>query len=205
MLRAMTVVAVAAIALTGCTAIAPPAPLPDPLSDDEVAQILQVDADIRWSVLEALVDGAPRPEVEFVAYSTPETWAEQVAECMRDSGVDSAQVREGTGLTYRGDGPGERIVFYGCSVAYPLDPRAEGYLSEAQRGYAWDYWANRTVPCLLGLGYPVPGVPERDAFIARSLAGTSWNPYLLISDPDAPWSAIDGACPPLQDPYPTFH
>ncbi len=116
-----------------------------------------------------------------MAYSTPQTWGSNVADCMRESGVDSAQMRDGTGLTYRGDGPGERIVFYGCSVAYPLDPRAEGYLSEAQRGYAWDYWTSRTVPCLLALGYPVPGVPERDAFIARSYAGTSWNPYLLIA------------------------
>lgn len=192
------------LALAGCTA-APPPPLPQPLTDEEVAEILQVDADMRWSVLEVLVDGAPRPDVEIVAYSTAETWPENVASCMRDAGVDSARVRPGTGLTYRGDGPGERIVFYGCSVAYPLDPRSAGYLSEAQRGYAWDYWATRTVPCLQANGYPVPGIPERDAFIARSLAGTSWNPYLLIAESDPPWSEIDAQCPPLVDPYPTFH
>ncbi len=123
---------------------------------------------------------------------------------MRDSGVESVSVREGVGLTYNAAGPGARIMFYGCSVAYPVDPRSEGYLSKAQRGYAWDYWANRTVPCLLAHGYPVPGVPERDAFIARSLAGTSWNPYLLIAEP-ASWANIDAECPPLEDPYPTFH
>lgn len=197
--------AVAALALAGCTAIAPPPPLPDPLSDEEVADILRVDADIRWSVLEALVDGAPRPEVTFQEFTTPETWADVVAQCMRDSGIESVSVREGVGLTYNASGPGERIVFYGCSIAYPIDPRAEGYLSEAQRGYAWDYWASRTVPCLQANGYPVPGIPERDAFIARSLAGTSWNPYLLIADSDPPWAQIDATCPPLVDPYPTFH
>jgi hypothetical protein len=209
------VVLVSGCGLAGCTSTGPPAPLPEPLTDAEVAEILRVDADIRWSALQTLVDGAPRPDVSFVAYTTAETWPATMADCMRDSGVESANVRQNGGLTYRGDGPGERIIFYGCSVAYPVDPRSEGYLSEAQRGYAWDYWVSRTVPCLLSLGYPVPDIPERDAFIGRSYAGTAWNPYSLIiaesrlpDSPvvqDPPWAAIDAQCPPLSDPYPVFH
>ena len=198
------------LAVSACAGPLPqPPPLPEPLTDDEVAEILETDADIRWSTLEALLDGAPRPDAEFVAFTTPDTWPTAMAECMRNSGIDSAHVREGGGLTYRGDGPGERVVFFGCSIAYPVDPRAEGYLSEAQRGYAWDYWTSRTVPCLLGLGYPVPGVPERRDFIRRSYAGTSWSPYLLILEDETgeepPWADIDAQCPPLTDPYPVFH
>lgn len=200
-----TAVALVLVTLAGCASIPEPPQPPPSLTDDEVAEILRADADIRWSVLEPLLDGAPRPEAEFVAFATQEEWPVVMAHCMRDSGVESAQVREGSGLVYRGDGPGERIVFFACSVAYPVDPRSEGYLSEAQRGYLWDYWTTRTVPCLLGLGYPVPGVPERRAFIARSYAGTSWNPYLLVTDSDPQWALIDGQCPPLGAPYPQFH
>jgi hypothetical protein len=215
-LAVAAVVTATTVLLAGCTASGPPAPLPEPLSDEEVAEIVRVDADIRWAALETLVDGAPRPGAVFIEFTTAESWAAVMAQCMRESGVESAKVRkEGGGLTYRSDGAGARVVFFGCSVAYPVDPRSEGYLSEAQRGYAWDYWATRTVPCLEGLGFPVPAIPDRDAFIARSYAGTSWNPYLLILAetlvPDSPvpkeppWALIDATCPPLTDPYPVFH
>lgn len=213
---AAIVAVMAALGLVACAPAGPPPPLPEPLSDAEITEILRVDADIRWAALETLVDGAPRPGAVFLQFTTATDWPAVMAECMRESGVQSAKVRkDGGGLTYRSDGAGERVIFYGCSVAYPVDPRSEGYLSEAQRGYAWDYWTTRTVPCLQGLGFPVPGIPERDAFIARSYAGTSWNPYLLILAetlvPDSPvpkeppWDLIDATCPPLTDPYPVFH
>ena len=65
---------VASIALAGCSGPIPSPPLPEPLTDDEVAEILETDADIRWSTLETLVDGAPRPDAEFIAFATPDTW-----------------------------------------------------------------------------------------------------------------------------------
>jgi hypothetical protein len=207
---------VVVLGLAGCSASGPPAPLPEPLTDAEVAEILRAEAEIQWEALETLVDGAPRPPAVFIAFTTPDTWPSVMAQCMRESGVESAKVRkDGGGLTFRSDGAGERVVFFGCGVAYPVDPRSAGYLSEAQRGYAWDYWTSRTVPCLQGLGFPVPAIPERDVFVARSFAGTSWNPYSLIIEealvPDSPvpkappWDLIDATCPPLADPYPTFH
>ena len=116
--------------------------------------------------------------------------------------------RHGDGLSLGTDGDSgldAYLALWVCAAQYPVHPALLGHLSADDRGYLWDYWNTRTVPCLSALGFELPELQDRAAFVA-SPGGYPASPYATVDPSELGWDAIDSACPPpSEDRFGAWH
>jgi len=194
--------------LAGC---ATPTPIPPGASDEEAEAAVAEQLSNYWS---ALGPGQERdfPKVDRVAFTTQDSWASTQVTCLRAAGLTAREVSGGFAI----DDNGPLTAAEGidaqrtCLARYPVDPRTQGFLSDAQILYMYDYFTQRLAPCLETLGYPVAGAPDRDLYVHALRSGVLWIPYFdeqalpLIATP-AQWEVINAKCPPLPvDPFSAF-
>ena len=184
-----------AMALSACAGSA----VPSGLTSELVDQVVSERRDELWERYFGDADFA-RPEVEIVAYTPPDELMQRYVSCMHDAGFDEVH-QHGDGLSLGAEGHAGKLVYLAlwvCAAQYPVHPALLGYLPEGQREYLWDYWDSRTVPCLRGLGFDVPDLADRDAFVAAQ-GGYSWSPYEVVDPSGFGWDGIDEECPPLPE------
>lgn len=192
---------IAALLLAGCAT--PPAP--DGLSSDVVDRLVAERQDLLWDTY--IGSTVPRPEVDMVAYVPPDRLMPRYVSCMHDAGYP--EVHEyGDGLSLgpaAGNDVEAYLALWVCTSQYPVHPALMGHLSAEQRGYLWDFWDARTVPCLRSLGFAVPDLDERAAFV-DSPGGYGFSPYTRVDPGELGWDGIDEACPPPhEDAFGTWH
>jgi hypothetical protein len=205
---ATSVLAAAVLLLAGC---ATPTPIPPGATDAEADEVVAQALTNYWSVLGP---GQERdfPKVDRIAFTTTESWASAQVTCLLAAGLTAREVSGG----YAIDDNGPLTAAEGidaqrtCLAQYPVDPRTQGFLSNAQILYMYDYFTQRLAPCLELLGYDVGGAPNRDLYVNAVRSGILWSPYFderarpLLASP-AQWSIINATCPPLPvDPFSAF-
>lgn len=95
-----------------------------------------------------------------------------------------------------------RRVQWECMKRFPLDPASPDLafvLTHEQRGYLYDYYIARLIPCLEAIGMTIGSVPPRSSYVDGPYRITAWSPYrVMMPAPEriADWEAIDAACPP---------
>ena len=205
-LRSGVTALVAVLLLTGC---ATPTPIPPSITDDEAESIVTLQLDRYWAELSRGED-RQFPTFERVAFSTPDTWASVQVSCLIAAGLDAREVSggfaiDGYGSLSPGEGDRAQVV---CLGEYPVDPRAQGFLSDAQVLYAYDYFTERLAPCLQLLGFAVPPAPARSSYADSTRDGLFWTPYGQSPPIEATaeeWSVINAKCPPLPaEPFSLF-
>jgi hypothetical protein len=203
---ALTAVA-SSLLLAGCAA---PASVPPGPSDTEIDSVVQQQLDSLWDAY-PMPDGAVKPEVERVAFTTGETWSSTQVSCLNEQGLDAHEVSGGFAVEGNGDAAAGRIAMWVCQGMYPRDPRGTGYLSDAQILYMYDFYVSRLGPCMKLLGYVVTDPPARDHYIERLRNGNYWSPYFAEGwDPQRidveKWERVDFECGRLpEDPYDQYH
>lgn len=193
--RALAVVVAGILLLSGCSLYAP---LPEPLSAEEVSELLREERANYW---QAISGGSPYPEVEIVAVLPLEDVWPHVVECVDQMELEGI-VASGQNIQL---GPGgdqselERAMF-ACNEAYPPvtdDPAVFGYYSREELEYLWSYYSSYLVPCLRMHGYALEDVPARDGFIVGPYM--NWNPYAVMrpsTGRDFSWKQVDADCAP---------
>ena len=191
-----------ALLLAGCSA----APAPAGLSSGAVDQLVAERRDVLW---EAYLGSATivRPDVDMVTYVPPDRLTARYVSCMHDAGYSGVH-EYGDGISL---GPATAnevegyLALWVCTAQYPVHPALMGHLSAEQRGYLWDFWDARTVPCLRSLGLEVPDLDDRAAFV-ESPGGYGFSPYERVDPGELGWNGIDEACPPpREDAFGTWH
>ena len=180
--------AASVLLLAGC---ATATPIPAGLTDDEAKAIV------------AQQLGGSRfdndmPPVPVIAFTSPDNWASTQVTCLRAEGINVEEISGGYAV--RGDdetADGVGRAQFTCDSQYPVDPRLQGYMSDAQADYVYDYLTERVAPCLELLGYPVvPSAPDHASFV-NALPTALWTPYLAIKATPAEWATINAKCPPI--------
>jgi hypothetical protein len=199
---ALTAVA-SSLLLAGC---GPPASVPPGPSDAEVESVVQQQLDSLWNSY-PMPDGAVKPDVQRVAFTTADTWSTMQVSCLNEQGLEAHEVSGGYTVEGRGDA---RVAMWVCQAKYPRDPRGAGYLSDAQILYMYDYYTTRLAPCMAMLGYAVTEPPAREDYVERFRDGAYWSPYSAEGQAQptdiAKWQRIDFECGRLPaDPYEQFH
>jgi hypothetical protein len=198
---AVVAVSLAALLVAGC---ATPA-APDGLSSEIVDQLVAERADQLWDTY--VGPAIERPEVPMVAYVPPDRLMAQYVSCMHEAGYPEAhEYADGLSLgPAAGNDVDAYVALWVCTSQYPVHPALMGHLSNEQRGYLWDFWNARTVPCLRSLGFDVPDLDERAAFV-ESPGGYGLSPYASLDPGGLGWDGIDEACPPpREDAFGTWH
>lgn len=182
-LRALPVVLVAALSLTGCVSARE---VPPPMDDAKVLAYLEDRVDAAWlnSGLDGLVERPTADTADYVAnYRLSENY-QKFYECMQDSGITQwgSEDRNGGPLFTSGGGaaltPADQLMFYTCFSASPTDFGGV-QLTDAELDYLYDYYQEWTVPCLLSEGYTVAPAPTREQF---RLPMSFWIPYYSVTD-----------------------
>ena len=174
--------------LAGCGTATP---IPPGLTDDEAKAIVA-------QRLGASRFDNDRPPIDVVEFATMDSWSSMQVTGLRAAGINAEEISGGYAV--RGDGDTSEYfekAQFTCDSQYPVDPRTQGYLSDAQADYAYDYLTERVTPCLELLGYPVvPSAPDHASFV-NALPAALWTPYLSITATPAEWAAINAKCPPI--------
>jgi hypothetical protein len=190
------------VMLTGCAV----APAPTGLASEVVDDVVGERRDALWNSYFGDA-GLERPEVAMVEYTSPDDLMQRYVICMHDAGYTAVH-RHGDGLSLGADGDSgldAYLALWVCAAQYPVHPALMGYLSADDRGYLWDYWNTRTIPCLRALGFEVPDLSARDGFLA-SPGGYPASPYALVDPSELGWDVIDAACPPpSEDRFGAWH
>ena len=195
---AWLVVAASALLLAGC---ATPAAVPPGLTDAEADEIVTEYLDDMAAMYD---DSDPEP-VRRVAFTSPDTWSSTQVTCLRAAGFDAQEISGGFSVQ---DGPDDRVSIVEaqltCQAQFPVDPRLQGYLSEAQRVYAYDYFSLRLAPCIRMLGYAIGPTPARDSFLELRRPFLAWTPYQDASGAQLEVGArqlalLNARCPPIPD------
>ncbi len=194
--------AASVLLLAGC---ATATPVPPGATDAEADRVVAQALVHYWSSLgPGQANG--RVVAKRIAFTTSENWASQQVSCLIAAGLDAREVSGGFAIDSNGalsnaDGLDAQLT---CLAQYPVDPRTQGFLSDAQVLYMYDYFTERLSPCLAGFGYHVPAPPRRSVYVQQLRNGLPWTPYVAVQG-DAPWALINGKCPPLPaDPYSDF-
>jgi hypothetical protein len=198
---AVAAIPVAALLLAGCAA--PTAQ--GGLSSEVVERLVTERADLLWETY--LGSEVDRPEVQMVAYVPPDQLMARYVSCMHEAGYPEAhEYADGLSLgPAAGNGSDAYLALWVCTSQYPVHPALMGHLSAEQRGYLWDFWDARTVPCLRSLGFDVPHLGDRQAFV-EAPGGYGFSPYATVDPGGLGWEGIDEACPPpLEDAFGTWH
>ena len=186
---------IVALPLAACAAH----PVPDGLSALTVQTAVTDRRDALWERYFGS-DELDRPEVAIVAYTPPDRLMFQYVACMHDAGFPDVH-EHGDGLSLGRQESSARAAYLAlwvCAAEYPVHPALLGYLDAEERGYLWDYWDRRTVPCLRELGFSVGSLGDRAVFVAAQGGYTS-SPYASVDPRAGGWDAIDTACPPLPE------
>lgn len=200
--RAGLALAASVLLLAGC---ATPTPVPPGATDEEADRLVAEQLVHYWSSLgPGQANG--RIVAERIAFTTAESWASQQVTCLVAAGLDAREVSGGfaidsnNGLS-NADGIDAQLT---CLAQYPVDPRTQGFLSDAQALYMYDYFTQRLAPCLELLGYTIPAPPPRSVYVQALRQGAVWTPYGGVEgEPD--WKLTNARCPPLPaDPFSDF-
>ena len=170
---------VAALVLGGCATVTAPEP---GFSDEEWAEYVHAQADVTWGYLGFAPDLQPADSPVVVVSSAE--YPAKYAECMNDAGFDRYHLdgsieTDEDGLIVMSDA--EWIASFDCSTHLSLSSHQNGTLNRAQREYAYDYYEQVLVPCLMNHGVELYEVPSREEFHA-SLG--VWNPYISVRGSD---------------------
>ena len=207
-LRALAAAAASLLLLAGC---ATPTPIPPGLTDAEADEVVAEQLAETWTAVNR-GEARDMPAFERVSYTTPDTWSSAQVSCLVAAGIDASEVSGGYMVSSDGTVSNRQIADAQmvCLGQYPVDPRTQGYLSDSQLLYAYDYLTERVAPCLDLLGFPSSGPPDRPAFVGAVRAGQVWTPYshggaTRLDATAAEWTVINGKCPPLPaDPFAMF-
>ena len=203
-----TALAASVLLLAGC---ATPSPVPPGATDEEAERVVAEELVNYWSALgPGQANG--RLVAERIAFTTRDSWASAQVSCLIAAGLDAREVSGGFAIDSNGElsnaeGLDAQLT---CLGQYPVDPRTEGFLSDAQALYMYDYFTQRLVPCLELLGYAIPPAPARDSYVHLLRVGVPWTPYELadrapLSTLGSDWKIINAKCPPLPaDPFSDF-
>ena len=180
--------AASVLLLAGC---ATATPIPAGLTDDEAKAIVA-------QQLGGSRFDRDMPPVPVIAFTTMDSWSSMQVTCLRAAGINAEEISGG--YSVRGEryvGADFELAQFTCDSQYPVDPRLQGYLSDAQADYVYDYLTERVAPCLELLGYPVvPSAPDHASFV-DALPTALWTPYLAIKATPAEWATINAKCPPI--------
>ena len=207
-LRSAATALVAVLLLAGC---ATATPIPPGLTDAEADEVVASRLAETWTVVNR-GEFREMPVIERVSFTTPDDWSSAQVSCLVAAGIDASEVSGGFSVSSDGTISDRQIADAQivCLGQYPVDPRTQGYLSDAQLLYAYDYLTERVAPCLDLLGFPSSGPPDRLAFVGAVRAGLVWTPYshggaTRLDATPAEWTVINGKCPPLPvDPFVIF-
>ena len=173
------VAVVTAVALGGCATLAAPEP---GFSDEEWAEYTYAQADARWEYLGLPLDLQPLNAPVVIVAS--DDYPAKYAECMNDAGFDRYLpdgTIEGSEDSFVVTSDAELIASFGCSTHLALKSQENGMLNAAQREYAYDYYAEVLVPCLIKHNIDLGAVPSREQF--DEMLGV-WNPYNSVREED---------------------
>lgn len=202
-------VSVLLLALAGC---ASSAPIPPGATDAEADRVVAEELVSYWSNLGLGQSQNGRVVATRIAFTTADSWASQQVTCLVAAGLAAREVSGGFAIDSNGslsnaEGIDAQLT---CLAQYPVDPRVEGFLSDAQALYMYDYFTQRLAPCLQLLGYDVAPPPGRDSYVHLLRTGLAWTPYeradgTPIASTPAQWSLIDAKCPALpSEPFSKF-
>ncbi|MCU1439792.1 MAG: hypothetical protein JWP85_789 [Rhodoglobus sp.] len=206
--RGVALMAVASsLLLAGCAA---PASVPAGPSVAEIDSVVQQQLDSQWDSYPGL-EGAMKPQVDRVAFTSAETWASMQVSCLNERGIDAREVSGGYTVEGLDDPVAARVAMWVCLGEYPRDPRDAGYLSDPQILYMYDFYVSRLGPCMKLLGYAVSDPPAREDYVDRLRSGNYWSPYFAEGwEPQRidveKWERVDFECGRLpDDPYHQYH
>jgi hypothetical protein len=205
MVRAGWVVLLAAAglcALSGCVSVLH-APR-EGFTTAELDELVAEAADERWGYLDLTDEQRPDP----IAYQVVpiEDWSAYYSACMTDEGFP--EIVQGPNPYLGADGTpivALRLADYTCQTRFYVSPSDYGYLSAAQSAYAYDYFTQSLIPCLVLHGITVTDPPSRESFIQ---ANGTWNPYWGNETDPLYRSLIDrellDTCAPIASGLPDF-
>lgn len=196
-MKRLAALALAALALAGCTV----APAPERgLSEEEKDIIRQHQTEGLWAATGLYADQRPvSPPVTVVSL---DDWAAAYVKCMNNAGFYRYDVAEGGGISVeRTSGERsdlERLTVYLCTMSFELEGQFDSRYSAAQIEYLYDYYRDELVPCMASRGFTVTEVPTRSEF---EFGLGSWHPYLALPD-DLRLEMMDNPdflllCPPM--------
>lgn len=119
---------------------------------------------------EAFVEGDP-PEVEVVRVVSGAERPDVMFECLTEAGfpVERSPSGSGHGMTFAS--PDQMTAYdlatYVCMAQYPLDPRHDQVLTDAQLAIYHDWLVENTVACMREREHPVAEPPSVETFIAN--------------------------------------
>lgn len=182
------------LALSGCGA-----QLPAGLTASEVRHYQQEEARLWW---DGMFPDDPMPTVAVVEYATPETRDDLTSACV-DAALGFPTLTDYSTKAFS-------IAYWTCYAEFPLDPEGRHLrLSPEQLSYSYSYFNERTVPCLRGLGYPVPAFESKALLLSPSQGDVGypvWTPYwTVLADPTITPEVMHQvleACPPPPFDYP---
>jgi hypothetical protein len=201
--RAFAAVTIAALLLTGCATVPPgtatPAvhsalPTPDELTETERTEIA---AGLEADALARLTHAFPEATIPAVArerFIDIEDYAEVMAQCLNESGLNATAESDGGFVTEIPTGQEEAYAIgdYTCHLKFPVDPRYFAPLNESQLTYLYDYLTGELTDCLETNGYDIEEPPTREAF---SNSEGDWSPYTDLNPPGSLWASLEKQCP----------
>jgi len=172
------VVVVVVLALSGCATVQAPKP---GLSDQERSEVRQFWMDRLW-LFTGLPDDQRPPAPPMVEGSIQESNVAFVT-CMNAAGFDNYRLIDDGGYSVDDDGEmgdDELLAAYSCRAGFWVDGD-EGWYSDAQLSYLYDYYTEVLVPCMAAYGATVDYAPTREWFLAQH---GGWHPFSSISEDD---------------------
>lgn len=172
-----------ALGLVGCGGTTPPEQPPEDLGTDSVLveKQLQQYSD---GVL-AMFPDAELPEVKVVRLVTPEEWPEIVAQCVTESGFSAKATKDG-GISIDVENPAQEeamwIANYVCKAQFPINPKYQQPLDEAQAKRLYRYFVKELTSCVESFGVLVDEAPTETVFLQNMETEQGWHPYEHVED-----------------------
>lgn len=167
--------------LTGCTAV-PMQPTVEGNSSLDPSVLAQVEMQIdqyRDGVLSVFPD-AELPQVEIVRLVTAEEWPKIVATCTTEAGFRAEASADG-GVSMEVEDPAQEeamwVANYVCKAQYPIDPKYQEPLDQAQIDWVYRYYVDELSPCIESYNFPVDDPPSETVFRQNLGSDRSWHPY----------------------------
>jgi len=195
-----------ALVLAGCSSAVPPQG-----NGYDYAVIVHQRLDAVWAQT-GLPDSA-RPALEPGPTTSQFVAASSFAACMAERGWPDYSSSE-IGYSYQDislvDSDPERLDWYECFAAYPVDSRYT-LRSVEEFDFLYDYYQDTLIPCLAEYGQPISAAPSRIEFRTSwkqwsdPLFPFLWNPYYELRQHGAvDTRQLESLCPaqpPNQDFY----
>lgn len=139
---------------------------------------------------------------DFVRFIQPEEWQEVSIDCLRAEGFSVTALRDG-GISYENvpESQAEAVTEATalCQRKYPIDPRFEQPLTQAQREYLYGFYLE-SISCLERLGFSDIVAPSRETFVETYGGEGSWSPFLEAYEQNqagvgGSWTQVVETCP----------